>query len=174
MKKLLSLAILLVFLFLLGGRIVLYEALTVENRNTIMESIHNGSISAKEVILCLDKHDAEARIDGNEITFKDHRYDITGIEIKGNEVIVHAINDAEEENLMSDLNDAYVNSNPQNPLHRNALNLLDDFFKEYTSGKNININPQCALKQTYNYYPNLLVPDGFQSLVIPPPKIKSA
>ena len=174
MKKLLAVAILLIFLFLLGGRIVLYEALTVENRNTMMESIHNGSISAKEVILCIDKHDAEALIDGNEITFKDHRYDITGTEIKGNKVIIHAVNDAEEESLMSGFNDAYVNSNHQNPLHRTALNLLDDFFKEYTSGKNINIDPQWALKQTYNYSPNLSVSDGFKGQVIPPPKIKSA
>ena len=174
MKKLLAFAILFIFLFLLGGRIVLYEALTVENRQAMMESIQNGSVSIKEVSLAIDKHQARAMIDGNEITFNNHRYDIVTTEIKGNKIIIHAINDAEEEKLISGLNDAYVNSNHQHPNHRSTLSLLDDFFKEYTSGKDIKIIPQFALKQTYNHCCNFPVPDGFQSLVIPPPKIKSA
>jgi hypothetical protein len=175
MKKLLAFAILLIFLFLLGGRIVLYQVLTIDNRNGMMESIQNGSVSAKEVVISIDKKDAQRLIDGNEITYQDHRYDITRIETRGNKVIVHAINDAEEEKLMAGLNDMYLNSSHQNPLsHRNAFSLLDDFFKEYTSGKNIKIEPQIGLKQTYSFDRNSSIPEGFQRLFIPPPKIQAA
>jgi len=175
MKKLLAFAILFIFLFLLGGRIVLYEALSIDNRNTMMESIQNGSISAKQFVFSIDKQDAQKLIDGNEITYQDHRYDITRIENKGNNVIVHAINDAEEEKLMAGLNDTYMNSNHQNPLsHRNALSLLDDFFKEYTSGKDFKVSPQQGLKQTHNFNKNFSIPKGFQRLFIPPPKIQAA
>ena len=175
MKKLLAFAILLIFLFLLGGRIVLYQALTIDNRNTIMQSIENGSALASEALIILDKKDASKLIDGNEITYQDHRYDITSIENKGNKVIVHAINDTEEEKLMAGLNDTCLNSSHQNPLsHRSTLSLLDDFFKEYTSGKNTKIAPQAGLKQTYSSIKNSSIPEGFERLSIPPPKIQAA
>ena len=174
MKNLFSFAILLAFLFLLGGRIILYEAYTIQNREAMWKSIDNGSISIKETLIKLNAQDTKKLIDGNEITLY-HRYDITRIDLKGNEVIVHAVNDAEEEKLLAGLNDTYLNSNHQNPLtHRSPISLLDDFFKEYTSSKNIKITPQQGLRQSYSFNQRSSIPEGFQRLYSPPPKIQAA
>ena len=175
MKALFSFAILTVFLFLLGGRVILYQAYTIENREAMWKSIDNGSTSAGETLIILNKQDAQQLIDGNEITYQDHRYDITRVEYNGNKVIVHAINDAEEEKLITGLNDTYLNSNQKDPLsHRSTLSLLDDFFKEYTPSRCTKITPQIVLKQTYNFSKNSSIPEGFQRLLSPPPKIQAA
>jgi|SRR6185437_1604792 len=174
MKKLFALAVLGMFLFLLGGRIVLYEALTVQNRIEMMHELQNQSVSSSALVsFNINANAASEFIDGDEISWQGHRYDIVSKQLNGNILTIHAINDKEEEKLMGCMNEVF-NASDKPLQHRNTLSLLDDFFKEYTSGKNINIDPQWVLKHTYNHSPELTVPDGFKNLVIPPPKIKAA
>ncbi len=171
MKKLVSLGILLIFMFLLGGQFVIYMIRLSENREFMKEAILNGSFKNSEIVFSIENNQNEIVIEGNEVSRQGHRYDIIKIEHKGNTTIIHAINDANEERLVAHLNDEYNNGiSRQAPLndHR-SVQLLEDFFKEYLANIPLNLNTGSHISFIYDQLPVLSAKDGFIEFYVPPP-----
>jgi hypothetical protein len=142
MKKLITIAILFVFSFLLAGQFVVYELVLKENKAMMMQSVKSGIHNTQLETISLAIGEANTFIDGNEITWKNKRYDIVWMEQKGNQIIVHALNDALEETLLTALNDDFSGMNRGNAPSPKQNSPLDDFFKEYTHAGSLNlINP---------------------------------
>jgi len=176
-KKLLSFGILLVFSFLMAGHFLAYELLLRDNRNTMTEYIKSGSRVKELVTIKLSKSEANGQIDGDEITFKNHRYDIVSIEDHGKTMVVHALNDATEERLIAGLNDNYDNIiTKKTSSHKNTFYLLNDFFKEYAPRSQVTLIQNPASK-----FQSFQVPlfsdklrEGYYNCLAQPPKSEIA
>ena len=174
MKKLLSISILLMFIFLLGGRLIVNEILIIENRDHVLQSIRGADNHTDEVIFTMSGKEAKTRIDGNEVSYLHQRYDIILIEYAGDQVIIHALNDATENRLIAGMMDDYENFARQNPPgHKTPGNLLDDFFKEYTSCSGFKSgSDQCHYSWNSRSFCNVsAVLKGYVSLLKHPPRL---
>jgi len=140
MRNLLSFGILFVFAFLLAGHFVAYEVVLHENRDIMLQSIKSGQFQEETETILLSKTEAKTCIDGDEVTFKNHRYDIVSIGQIGENLIVHALNDTMEDRLIASLNDSYDNSiSNKSSNHKSPVNILNDFSKEYASVNQVRI-----------------------------------
>ncbi len=170
MKRFTVFSILVVFLFLLGGQFVAYYSCLTENREVMKESILEGKLNTSILVISIDNSQEEACIDGNELNWNGHRYDIVSIEHKTKKTIIHAINDATEERLLAGLNENYTGISHQSPLHHRSAQVLADFFKEYLFPGRL-ISPMISgSESSYFLQLNIFVQDGFKNYCVPPPK----
>ena len=170
MKRLASIIILFIFLFLLAGQTVVYVACIYENREMIRESIQNGQYSVPELVFSITKSQAHVIIERNEITWQGHRYDIVKIERRDSATIVHAINDAAEERLVASMNENYPGANQTFPISHRPSHLLNDFSKEYLSIYNPKIVSCYKNLSSFIHSQCTFAADGFVGNNVPPPK----
>jgi hypothetical protein len=171
MQKLLSIAILTVFSFLLCGYLVSYELMIHANRNEIWESIEKNQVKTGIQTIHITADEAKSLVDGREISWKGNRFDIIDLVESNNDVTLHVINDTMEENLIAGFNEM-ENIGQNSPKQSNrAFSLLNDFFKEYTSNCSLKLQPshRIIFSITSPKMANA-TSDGFQNHPAQPPK----
>jgi len=174
MKKLLSIGVLFVFLFLMAGQFITYGLLLDGNRQSVLQSLRTSDPSSLQKIV-LHASEAKALLDGDEMNYHGNRYDIVRQEVQGDMIVFYVLNDTKEAQLMDALNsncDNLTGNLPAKPGHNH--NPLEDFFKEYTPCvTDIScISPELSFNICPGYQPKIQLLKGFDNLLIPPPKNK--
>jgi hypothetical protein len=172
MQKVVSIATLTVFSFLLCGYIVTYELMLEQNRGK-MQTILKKEPTRGITTIILTINEVKSLVDENEISWQNKRYDILKSEYHGDHITLYVINDDREEMLISAL-DELENISHKCPFQsKRAINLLDDFFKEYTATPFINLHSSfsSSVDQSPGLKPTLL--KGYSQLMGKPPKYLS-
>lgn len=173
MKKILSIFLLSIFLFNTAGYYFAFKVVQWQTKVDMKTYIQSGQFNSQLTVISIDKSELKdlERIDEKEIKYKNQFYDIVFSKQTCTSVIYYCINDKQEENLFSYLNDHIKTHVSDKPLkNESGKKISENVVKLYFFNEKIEY-PQFLIKSNNGFTPYYLNYNSFQlSTSTPPPE----
>ena len=170
MKKAFSILLISVLIFSIAGYEIIFSVMLYQYKEEGESIISSGKKAENEVVLVINSsnEDLFERENDHEVRFKGIMYDVRKEEKKGNDLVLHAVMDVNEQSLVNNLR--LDNKNEKSGNHSKAQLNGKDFSVLY-------LIPVNAYKKSDTYLSQMHLPSVIKysqpdnQLNTPPPKL---
>lgn len=175
MRKIVSIVLLLIFVYNPIGYVIVFKVLQNQVRHEIKQKIKQSVPDNELIIIAVpfdDDHCLMWTKPNKEFRFKGEMYDVVKIESRGNQILYFCIHDFKESKLFAEIDHHIHNHIANNPNHRKRTNYLNkkvitDYISQTLLANSYSFNSKnLPFKKYINLYHSISM-----EIPYPPPKI---
>ncbi len=118
-----SVILIAILLLQAGGMLLIYKIQQYYVQDEMMQSLNNNKTQFQKIILTLGDYQ-KCRINASEIIINHNLYDVKSVNISGTNVVLLALNDSKEENILMKIAEFTNSTRQPNSVLFNNLNHL--------------------------------------------------